>query len=600
MSSDQHNIFSSLLLRQLWRHLSVRRRVQLGLVLLLMIFTALAEVVSLGAVLPFLGALTEPERVYAHPLAQPLIHALGLVEAKHLILPLTVVFCAAALLAGGARLLLLWAQIRLSHAIGADFSIQIYRRTLFQPYAVHIARNSSEVIAGVTIKANSVVNGLAMPMLTILSSCLILLAILSALLAIHPVVALASFTGFGGIYVGITLLVKKRLAHASECINRETNQVIKALQEGLGGIRDVLIDGTQATYCSVYRRADLLLRRSNAHVQIISISPRFGIETLGMVMIAVLAYSLARESEGIAASLPILGALAIGAQRLLPAAQQIYSSLAHVRAGKDYLVDVLDLLNQPLPAHANAPVPAPLPFHHTITFNNASFRYAPEAPWVFKDLNLKICKGSRIGFIGGTGSGKSTLLDVVMGLLHPVEGTLAIDGTLITFDNYRAWQSQIAHVPQTIFLADATIAENIAFGVPREKIDFLRVRKAARNAQMAETIEAMDRQYDTRVGERGIRLSGGQRQRIGIARALYKQAKVIVFDEATSALDNETETAVMEAINSLDQDLTLLIVAHRLTTLESCTQVVELGADGIRRIGSYMEIIGCNLENAAK
>jgi ABC-type bacteriocin/lantibiotic exporter with double-glycine peptidase domain len=592
MSSNHRNASMAMLLHQLWRHLGLRRRMQLGLVFLLMIVAALAEVVSIGAVLPFLGALTAPERVYAHPMAQPLVHTLGLVEPQQLMLPLTVMFCAAALVTGALRLLLLWIQTRLSHAIGADFSIQVYRRTLFQPYAVHIARNSSEVITGVSIKANGVVNGITMPVLTILSSCLILLAILAALMAIQPMVAFVTFAGFGGIYVLITLAVKSRLAHASECISRESTQVVKALQEGLGGIRDVLIDGAQTAYCNVYRDADQLMRRSMAHVQIISISPRFGIEALGMVLIAALAYSLASEAEGITATLPILGSLAIGAQRLLPVAQQIYSSLAHLRSGKGFLADVLDLLDQPLPAHADAPLPPPLPFQHAITFDYVGFRYAPEAPWVLKDLNLTIRKGSRVGFIGGTGSGKSTLLDIVMGLLHPVEGILAIDGTVITPENYRAWQAQIAHVPQAIFLADTTIAENIAFGVPRDNIDFLRVRQAARKAQLAETIEAMGKQYDTRVGERGIRLSGGQRQRIGIARALYKQAKVIVFDEATSALDNETESAVMEAIDSLDQDLTVLMVAHRLTTLQNCTQIIELAEGTIRRSGTYQEIVG--------
>ncbi|MGO0790211.1 ABC transporter ATP-binding protein [Herbaspirillum seropedicae] len=582
----------SRLLCQLWQHLGLRRRVELGLVFVLMIIAALAEVVSIGAILPFLGALTAPERVFAHPLAQPLIHAMALTEPHQLMLPLTVVFCVAALLTGVIRLILLWIQTRLSHAIGADFSIQVYRRTLFQPYAVHIARNSSEIITGVSIKANGVVNGVTMPVLTILSSLLILVAILAALMAIQPMVAFVSFAGFGGIYVVITLAVKNRLAHASACINRESTQVVKALQEGLGGIRDVLIDGAQATYCNVYRDADHLMRRSMAHVQIISMAPRFGIEALGMVLIAALAYSLASSSEGLASTLPVLGALAIGAQRLLPVAQQIYASMAHLRSGKDFLADVLDLLDQPLPAYADAPPAAPLPFQRAITFEKVGFRYAPDGPWVLQDLDLIIPRGSRIGFIGGTGSGKSTLLDIVMGLLDPVEGKLRIDGTVITPENHRAWQAQIAHVPQSIFLADTSIAENIAFGVPREQIDLERVRQAARKAQLAETIESMEQQYDTRVGERGINLSGGQRQRIGIARALYKQAKVIVFDEATSALDNDTESAVMEAIDGLDPDLTVLIVAHRLTTLKNCTHIVELADGAIRRSGTYHDIIG--------
>jgi ATP-binding cassette subfamily B protein len=220
------------------------------------------------------------------------------------------------------------------------------------------------------------------------------------------------------------------------------------------------------------------------------------------------------------------------------------------------------------------------------------FRYAPQGPWVLQRLNLTISKGSRIGLIGATGSGKSTLIDIVMGLLEPTSGSLAVDDVVITEKNQRAWQAHIAHVPQAIFLADTTIAENIAFGVPIGQIDFSRVREAAQKAQIDQTIESWEKQYNTLVGERGIRLSGGQRQRIGIARALYKQAKVIIFDEATSALDNNTEGAVMQAIENLRDELTVVIVAHRLTTLKDCNKIVELNDGCVKRIGTYLEIIG--------
>jgi ATP-binding cassette subfamily B protein len=207
------------------------------------------------------------------------------------------------------------------------------------------------------------------------------------------------------------------------------------------------------------------------------------------------------------------------------------------------------------------------------------------------NLSLTIPKGSRVGFIGTTGAGKSTLLDILMGLLRPSSGSLEIDHQIITEANHRAWQMHIAHVPQTIFLADSTIEENIAFGVRRDKIDYNRVRQAARQAQISETIETWPEKYQTCVGERGVRLSGGQRQRIGIARALYKQADLIIFDEATSALDRETEQAVMQAIDGLSDDLTILIIAHRLTTLQNCTQIVELADGTIARVGSYSNMV---------
>ena len=310
-----------------------------------------------------------------------------------------------------------------------------------------------------------------------------------------------------------------------------------------------------------------------------------------MMLIAALAYSLAQQVDGIAKAIPILGALALGAQRLLPVLQQAYGSWSQIVGGQASLQDTIDLLDQQLPDYADQPAASPMPFRHEICLQQLGFRYSPQTPHVLTGLNLTIAKGSRVGFIGTTGSGKSTLLDIVMCLLPPSEGLLLIDGQAATHVNHRAWQAHIAHVPQSIFLADSTIEENIAFGVPKDQIDPRRVRQAAQQAQIAQSIESWPKQYETFVGERGIRLSGGQRQRIGIARALYKHADVIIFDEATSALDSETEQAVMQAIEGLSDDLTLLIIAHRLTTLKSCTQIVEVAGGRIRRSGSYQEIV---------
>ena len=587
----QPNQSITTLLKRLWHHISPRRRGQFGLLLVLMLLASFAEILSIGAVLPFLGVLTVPERVFEHAAAQPIIHVLGLTMPAQLLLPLTIAFAVAALIAGAMRLLLLWASTRLSFSTGADLSISIYRRTLYQPYAVHCARNSSEVINGISGKASGVIYSIIVPALTLISSSVMLIAILIALLTVEPVIALAAFGGFGLIYAFIIRLTRKQLLADSQRIARESSHVIKSLQEGLGGIRDVLIDGSQATYCHIYRNADLPLRRAQGNNLFISSSPRYGMEALGMMLIAALAYSLAQQADGIAKAIPILGALALGAQRLLPVLQQAYGSWTQINGGQASLQDALELLDQPLPDYADQPAAQPLPFKHNISLKQLAFRYSPQAPYVLKPLNLSIAKGSRVGFIGTTGSGKSTLLDIVMGLLQPTDGSLEIDGQPVTPINNRAWQTHIAHVPQAIFLADSSIEENIAFGVPIDQIDPQRVRQAAQQAQIADSIESWPKQYQTFVGERGIRLSGGQRQRIGIARALYKQADVIIFDEATSALDNETEQAVMQAIEGLSKDLTLLIIAHRLTTLKNCTQIVELGAGGIRRTGSHQDIV---------
>ena len=581
------------LLRRIWKHINRRRRIQFGILFLAMILASFAEVVSIGAVLPFLSALTAPDMIFGHPIAEPFIRALNLTEPKQLLLPLTIAFAICALLAGAMRLILLWLQTRLSHAIGADLSISIYRRTLYQPYSVHVARNSSEIIAAISTKANTVVSNTIIPLVTIISCILMLSSILLALLVIEPEVAIAGFIGFSTIYMVVILVTKKIVQRDSQRINYQTGRLIKAIQEGLGGIRDVLIDGTQATYCSIYRNADLPMRRARANIAIIGSSPRFVIEAIGMVLIASLAYSLAGRSLSITSAIPVLGTMVLGAQRMLPILQACYANWTLMRGGQAYLNDTLDLLDQSLPAHAEGSPQALMSFQNNINLNNVAFKYSKDTPWVLREkFNFTIKKGSRIGFIGATGSGKSTLLDIIMGLLQPTLGSLEIDGVNVTEQNRRGWQAHIAHVPQDIFLADTDIAENIAFGVPLEKIDYARVYQAAQRAQIAQTIESWSNKYNTLIGERGVRLSGGQRQRIGIARALYKKADVIVFDEATSSLDNDTERTVMETIDSLGDQLTVIIVAHRLTTLKNCTHLVEMENGRVKRHGTYEEIVG--------
>jgi ATP-binding cassette, subfamily B, bacterial PglK len=566
-------------LHRLWRHIEQRRRRQFGLLVVLMMVVSFAEILSIGAVLPFLAVLSSPEKIFGHPAAKPLIDALNLTAADQLLLPLTVVFSLAAIFAGAMRLLLLWASTRISYATGADLSMSIYRRTLYQPYAVHISRNSSEVINGIVGKTNTVTS-IVMLLLNLVSASIILVAILVTLISVDAAIALSAFGGFGLLYAVIGRVTHRKLLQDGQRIATQSTQVYKTLQEGLGGIRDVLVYGSQVVYCQAYRNADLQLRRALGDNVFVGASPRYMMEALGMVLIATLAYVLTRRADGVANAIPVLGALALGAQRLLPMLQQAYGAWTGVQGGRASLTDALELLDQPLPEYANQPPAKALPFRSHIQLDQVGFRYNAEAPYVFQGVSLKIAKGSRVGIVGATGSGKSTLLDVLMGLLQPSQGGLAIDGEVIDSGNHRAWQAHIAHVSQEIFLADATIEENIAFGVSKNGANPDRVRAAATRAQIADFIESLPKQYREMVGERGVRLSGGQRQRIGIARALYRNADVIVFDEATSALDTETEHAVMQAIDGLGRDLTILIIAHRLTTLKKCSDIYRFDERG--------------------
>jgi ATP-binding cassette, subfamily B, bacterial PglK len=584
-------IFTKLMpdnLISLWGHLSHRRKSQFLLLLILMLVSALLDIVSIGAILPFLGILTAPDQLLEYPLMATIIEFFNIDSANQLILPLTISFGVAALIAGMFRLLLVWANIRFSNGCGADLSVELYRRTLYQPYSVHLSRNTSEILSGVAkvASAQSVLHAL----LTLISSTILIISIVVVLIAINTTIAIIAAITFGISYGVIARLSRWRLERNSEHMAIEQTQMIKALQEGLGGIRDILLDGTQAIYCSIYRTSQLTMMRAISSNQFITASPRYIMESISMILIASLAFWLSQQDGGIVSSIPVLGALALGAQRLLPAIQQLYSGWAGIKGNEAPLADTIELLDQPLPADLSETESASLEFKKTIRFFNVSFQYYENGPWVLNNLDLTIPRGSRVGFVGTTGSGKSTTLDILMGLLVPSSGEILVDDISIINKHRRAWQRNIAHVPQSIYLADTTLAENIAFGVPRELINMEQVRMAANQAQISDFIEDKPEGYQSLIGERGIRLSGGQRQRIGIARALYKNASVLVFDEATSALDNNTEQAVVDAIENLNRELTILLIAHRLSTVRHCDMIFELENGRIISQGTYQQL----------
>jgi ATP-binding cassette, subfamily B, bacterial PglK len=589
MKHNTSNLFP--LLKRFWQHLLNYRQHQLMLLLGLMVLSALTEVISLGAVLPFLGVLISPENVFQRPIITSVSNFFGIVSASELVLPLTIVFVITSFIAGGVRLLVLWASTKLSFAIGVDLSINMYRRTLYQPYKVHVARNSGEIISGITNKTSTVANGILLPALIFISSICVLVSIVLVLVSIDPFVAVFAAVGFGTIYALIAWILRHQLHRNSQRIAIEQTKLFKVLQEGLGGIRDVLLDGSQPLYCGIYHKADKSLRDAQSSNTFISASPRFVMEALGMALIAILAYGMSIRPGGVGDALPVLGVLALGAQRLIPALQQSYASWSTILGNKASLFDTLKLLDQPLPQEAMQPLPDPLLFQQSIRFNRVCYRYKSEGPLVINGLNICIHKGARVGFVGATGSGKSTAIDLLMGLLEPTEGQLLVDNQPVIGYRLKGWQRNIAHVPQSVYLSDASIAENIAFGVPLASIDMARVRDAAKQAQIADYIEEGIGGYQALVGERGVRLSGGQRQRIGIARALYKQATVLVFDEATSALDTVTEQAVMDAIEKLDRNLTILLITHRLTTVRSCDWVFELDHGSLVAEGTYDQLL---------
>jgi ATP-binding cassette, subfamily B, bacterial PglK len=501
----------------------------------------------------------------------------------------SIVFAGLVLLAATARLALLSASIRYANGLGAEIGENLYARTLQRPYSFHVSQNTSVIIGSIN-KVQKLIVSYVQPLLTGITALIVATTIVILLIAVNPVVAMAGAFTFGACYFLIAARVRKRLRQNGSAIALNSDQRIQAIQEGLGGIRDVILDRAQPIYSRRFARIEQRLRRAQASSQFASGFPRIAIEAIGMLMMVGFAVYFSGSGRDFNTILPTLGILAVGAAKLMPLFQQVYAGWSAVLSGQASVDDVLSLLEyEPLPQ----PDLESIPFQDSICLDQVAFQYettaAPTA--VLHAINLEIRRGEKIGIVGVTGSGKSTLVDLLMGLLSPTSGKFSIDGTEITPGNAAAWQRHIAHVPQSIFLSDATVAENIAFGVPLQQIDQARLETVSRIAQIDEHVRTLPEGYLTPVGERGVRLSGGQRQRIGMARALYKGVDVLVLDEATSALDDATESRLMHALHEMAGDMTVIMIAHRLTTLKSCDRIVHLERGRIRRVTSYQDLI---------
>lgn len=563
--------------------LNYKRKVQLLILVLLMFFASFAEMLSVSAIIPFVAIITNPFEFieYANKIA--FLSYFELNKNENYLQLFTFIFIILLVFSGSLRLLLMWAQIQLSSAIGTDFSVKVYEKTLNRKYSYHLKTSSSVVLAG-SQKAKEIADLFIYPLLSIISSVLIFLTVLGTLLIINTKISLIALVCFCAIYLIIIFYSRNTVKNNSKVISEKKVEVTRLIQEGLGGIKEVIINNYQKFYTKRYEKAFTSMQQAVSSNSVIAQSPRFIVETLGMIVIVMLAYYLSSEKSSSILVLPTLSAVALGAQRLLPLLQQIYSSYITIRGAHNGTEDAFNLLKQDNTKQIIVNPIAPISFEHSITLRNISFSYFETNKSVLNNINIVIPKGIRLGIIGETGSGKSTLVDIIMGLLSPDSGKVYIDDIEINNSNVYMWREFISQVPQSIFLIEASVAENIAFGKLYSEINMERVIWASQKAQIANVIDNWPDKYNTNIGERGIRLSGGQRQRIGIARALYKNSKVLIFDEATSALDNNTENNVMNFVDSLHKDITLIIIAHRLTTLKKCDMIIEIKDGMVRNI----------------
>lgn len=574
------------LIKKLWSLLSKRRKIQFFLLVCLMLIASVADLFSLGAVIPFLGIISFPEKIYQYSEMLPFLNHFKISDPAEILFMATIFFITAIFLSGAIRLLLLYTNNRLSFATGGDIAREIYRRNLYQPYSTYIQKNSSEIIDGIFNKADSIIYETILPICNLLNGLILLIVILGAILIINPILAFKIFFGFGLAYLIIVIATKKIFLLNGNKIALKTGILVKLIQESFGSFRDILISGSQPFYYNNYQELDLSIRKSQATNLFLGQAPRFLMETIGAILIALFAFNLTTKTSSVIQLIPLFGAFVLGAQRVLPLFQQSFNAWAYLQGGKASLVSTIEFMTQTPESKSKPLSPAnnKISFKKSIKLKNIDFSYNKNQKLILKNISLTINKGSRVGFIGKTGSGKSTLLDILMGLLPPSLGSIKIDNKTLTNRNIRSWQNILAHVPQSIYLSDATIAENIALGVPKARIDMQLVKKSADIACISADVELMRDGYQTFVGERGIRLSGGQRQRLGIARAFYRQAEILIFDEATSALDVKTERNLIQEISKLSPNITILIISHRMLSLKDCDYIIEINNSSIKKL----------------
>jgi ATP-binding cassette, subfamily B, bacterial PglK len=578
-----------------WRVLDARHKRRFAVTTLLMFVVSCAEMLSVGAIFPLLALLAAPEKIFRYHAAAWIASRLGIESAAELMVPLALAFAAASILAGVMRTLLIHRLNEFSFDVGSDLGVKVYEKVLRAPYAKHVASRSSDQINLITYKTRAMVEGLILPVLFLGNSVFMAVLICIAMAAINAMATFASIIGFTVLYVAVYVLARRATVKCGKEIAEQNAIVVRSVQDGLGGIRDIILDGSYDVYANIFRDADRRLKKAQGLSNFIMQSPRFAMESIGIALIAMLALLLAKGQGGISSVLPTLGALALGAQRLLPVLHQAYSSTSSIKGNARAANDILAILTAHDPRDDHAPgkhSTQPLAFRRELVLEHLAFKYRDDLPAVLSNVDLVIPRGARVGIVGVSGSGKSTLIDIIMGLLEPTQGRLLVDGKAIDATCVGAWRGQIAHVPQNIYLADMTVYENIAFGIPMEQIDQARAREAARRAHILDEIERLPEGFDTLVGERGGRLSGGQRQRLGIARALYKKASVIVLDEATSALDSATEAAVISSLYSIGDDVTLISITHRPSTLAGCTEIIQVDAGVVRQLSREEYLVG--------
>lgn len=567
------------------------------------IVMAFLDMLGVASILPFMGVLANPEIVHTNTLlniAFSTSRQIGIHSTEHFLFALGVLVFMLLVTSLAFKALTIYAQTRFVLLREYTIGKRLVEGYLHQPYSWFLNRHSADLGKTILSEVSTVISSSMLPLMTLIAQSMVTIAVLILLIIVDPLLALSIGFVLGLTYAGIFTIMSgwlKRLGQARIKANKER---FTAVSEAFGAAKEIKVGGLEQAYIERFAKPAEIFAIGQANASVIAQLPRFALEAIAFGGMLLVILYLMSKSGSFAASLPIIALYAFAGYRLMPALQQIYGAFIQLRFASPALDALYKDLISLQASNAQLVQLNPLPLTQAIQLNQVSYRY-PNAPQhALKGVDLTISAHSKVGFVGATGSGKTTIVDVILGLLEPQEGEIKIDGQPITAVNRRQWQNAIGYVPQHIYLADDSVAANIAFGVSAQDIDQKAVERAAKIANLHDFVRNdLSQGYATTVGERGVRLSGGQRQRLGIARALYHNPQVLILDEATSALDNLTEKAVMEAVNNLGHDITIVLIAHRLSTVRQCDKIYLLERGEVKAEGSYDQLTASSQQFAA-
>lgn len=575
-------------------------------VLAAMLTMGILQMVGIGVVMPFVSLLSNPDHVHSNAFLQWLYDTLGFASVNSFLIFIGSILLFVLVASNAVIALTLWLMLRFSWSVQKRISVRLLRGYLNQPYEAFLMRNSAETAQNIIIESRQFASGVLMPMMKSLAFGITAVMIVGFLFWLQPVIALIVVLVFGGSYLLVYLTVRRALLRIGRRRMAANTDRFKAVAEAFGSVKEVKVLNREERFLERYEPAAEVFANTRATSAALEQVPRFAIQGLAFAIVMAAMLYLLASGTGLQSALPLASAFVLAGYRLLPALQNVYQGFAKWRFNQS----VLNTLTRDLKAHEPtehaswgaasmseatdniAEQGEKLPFEHAVEIRNLTYHYPGADTPSLDDVSLTIPRNSFVALTGATGAGKTTLADIILAVLTPTAGEIRIDGTQLTESNRSQWQANIGYVPQEIYLTDSTIASNIAYGLPRNAIDQEAVERAARIANVHDFIvNKLPDGYKTLVGERGVRLSGGQRQRIGIARALYHDPSVIVLDEATSALDNETERRIVNELDAMRGGRTLIVIAHRLTTVQKCHEVFMLDDGRIVARGSYDELI---------